>query len=144
MRVDSRARGLALLVLISAALGWLERRPPAWLEADPLSRPFGLAVGEDRLAGLDSILFPPPVPAPEPQIIDPNLASPEQWIALPGIGPVTAAHIETWLQSGRRFRRAEDLEQVHGIGPVRLDKLRPWLRFPVAPVDSSSVHGLAP
>jgi len=87
---------------------------------------------------MDSILFPPAPPPREPGVIDPNQADREAWIALPGIGPTTADRIAEWLASGRRFRRAEDLGQVRGIGPKRIEQLRPWLRFPVAPDDSLS------
>ena len=143
MNVDHRARGLVLLILISAVAGWLERRPPRWISSDPILEPFGLGREPDRVALLDSILNPPPPTPRAPAIIDPNRASREEWIALPGVGPATADRIETWLQTGRRFRRAEDLGQVRGIGPVRIEQLRPWLEFPVAPEDSSSVRGTA-
>jgi hypothetical protein len=143
MNIDRRARGLVLLILVSVISGWLERRPPRWISSDPILDPFGFGREVDRVALLDSILNPPR-PAPrEPRVIDPNRASREEWIALPGVGPATADRIETWLQTGRRFRRAEDLGQVRGIGPVRTEQLRPWLEFPVAPEDSSSVRRAA-
>lgn len=139
MNIDRRARGLVLLILVSAVAGWLERRPPRWISSDPILEPFGAGRGVDRVALLDSILNPPrPDPRP-PRIIDPNQASREEWIALPGVGPATADRIENWLRTGRRFRRAEDLGRVRGIGPVRIEQLRPWLEFPVASGDSSSV-----
>jgi hypothetical protein len=137
-RIDPRARGVLLLLLISAVAGWLERRPPAWLEADPLLEPFGLEAPPDPVAAMDSLLHPPPPPAPEARVIDPNAASREEWIALPGVGPATADRIGAWLQSGRRFRRAEDLKQVKGIGPRRVEQLRPWLQFHEVPDDSLS------
>ena len=137
-RMDPRVRGVALLVVLSALAGWLERRPPAWLQTDPLLEPFGLERLPDPVAALDSILIPPRPARREPAVIDPNSASREEWIALPGVGPATADRIVEWLGSGRRFRRAEDLGQVHGIGPVRIEQIRPWLRFPSVPVDSSS------
>jgi hypothetical protein len=138
LRIDVRVRGVALLILLSAISGWLERRPPAWFEADPLLQPFGLPAPPDEAAELDSILLPPvPPPPPPPAVIDPNSASREQWIALPGIGPATADRIGEWLESGRRFRRAEDLEHVRGIGPKRIEQIRPWLEFPDVPDGSS-------
>lgn len=140
MNIDRRAFGLALLVLISAVSAWMERRPPRWISTDPILEPFGLGREVDRVALLDSILNPPRPDPPAPRVIDPNRASREEWIALPGIGPATADRIEAWLQTGRRFRRAEDLGLVRGIGPVRIEQLRPWVEFPVAPEDSSSVR----
>jgi len=136
--IDPRARALVLLALVSAIAGWLERRPPPWLMSDPLLTPFGLSAPDDPVAAMDSLLFPPAPPRRQPTVIDPNRASREEWIALPGIGPATADRIAGWLESGRSFHRAEDLGQVKGIGPKRIEQLRPWLRFPSAPVDSSS------
>lgn len=144
MQIDRRVWGLVLLVGASSFLGWLERRPPRWLLEDPLARPFGFEVGADPVAALDSILYPPPPPARPARIVDPNLATREEWIALPGVGPATADRILTWLETGRPFRRAEDLEQVHGIGPARVEQLRDWLRFPDPSHDSLSVRGGAP
>jgi hypothetical protein len=137
-RIDPRARGVIALILLSVTAAWLERRPPAWLQADPLLEPFGLSAPADPVARLDSILHPPPPPPREPAVIDPNRATREEWIALPGVGPVTADRIAEFLEGGRRFRRAEDLGQVRGIGPVRVERLRPWLSFPSVPRDSLS------
>lgn len=140
MSIDRRALGIALLVVASGLAGWLERRPPDWIAADPLVEPFGWPAGADPVARLDSILDPPRPEPPPPRVIDPNRATREEWIALPGVGPATADRIAEWLATGRPFRRAEDLEQVRGIGPVKVEKLRPWLRFPGTPPDSSSVR----
>lgn len=130
---------MLVLVALSAFVGWLERRPPDWLEKDPLLEPFGLPASTDAVAALDSILLPPtPPPAPEPSVVDANNATRDEWIALPGVGPATADRILEWLETGRRFRRAEDLGQVRGIGPKRIEQLRPWMKFPEVPGDSSS------
>jgi len=45
-------------------------------------------------------------------------------LLLPGVGPVTAAKIV----AGRPFERVEDLLDVSGIGPVTLEKLRPYVK----------------
>ena len=142
MRIDHRAGGLALMIVVSVVAGLLERCPPGWLTQDPILEPFGIARDLDPVAALDSILNPPRREPLPPRIIDPNAASRAEWIALPGIGPATAERIEEWLGSGRRFLRAEDLGQVRGIGPVRIEQLRPWLSFPVAPADSSSFRAV--
>lgn len=53
-----------------------------------------------------------------------NTATPEQLDALPGIGPVTAAAIIAWREANGTFTSVDQLSEVDGIGPARLDKLR--------------------
>jgi competence protein ComEA len=56
--------------------------------------------------------------------VDLNSATPEQLDTLPGIGPVTAAAIVAWRDANGRFSSVDQLGDVDGIGPARLDKLR--------------------
>jgi competence protein ComEA len=58
------------------------------------------------------------------QPIDLNAATVEQLDALPGVGPVTAAAIVAWRDAHGSFASVEQLGDVDGIGPARLDKLR--------------------
>src|SRR5271157_1255750 len=58
-------------------------------------------------------------------VVDLNAATVEQLDALPGVGPVTAAAIVAWRQTHGRFTSVDQLADVDGIGPARLDKLRP-------------------
>jgi len=55
--------------------------------------------------------------------VDVNAASERLLTTLPGVGPVTAARIV----AARPFHAIDDLLRVPGIGPVRLDALRPWV-----------------
>ncbi len=55
--------------------------------------------------------------------VDINTASERLLTTLPGVGPVTARR----LIEGRPFHRLEDLLRVPGIGPARLEALRPWV-----------------
>ena len=70
---------------------------------------------------------PPSIPgntaAPDGSV-DLNSATPEQLDTLPGIGPVTAAAIVAWRDANGRFSSVDQLGDVDGIGPARLDKLR--------------------
>lgn len=60
--------------------------------------------------------------------LDLNTATVEQLDALPGVGPVTAAAIVAWRQSNGKFTSVDQLADVDGIGPARLDKLRALVR----------------
>jgi len=74
----------------------------------------------------------PPVPGTTKpkgaEVVDLNTATAEQLDALPGVGPVTAAAIVAWRQAHGRFTSVDQLADVDGIGPARLDKLRPLVR----------------
>ena len=58
--------------------------------------------------------------------LDPNRADRASLEALPGIGPVRAAAIET-ERCRRPFASVAELERVPGIGPRILARLEPWL-----------------
>ena len=60
--------------------------------------------------------------------IDLNSATVEQLDTLPGIGPVTAAAIVAWRDANGRFTSVDQLGDVDGIGPARLEKLRNLVR----------------
>ncbi|MCB9496578.1 MAG: ComEA family DNA-binding protein [Fibrobacteria bacterium] len=63
-----------------------------------------------------------------PARINPNTATREQLIALPGVGPALAARIlEARVKSP--FRSLADLDRVKGIGPAKLETLRSHLTF---------------
>ena len=61
-------------------------------------------------------------------LVDLNAATTEQLDALPGIGPVTAAAIVAWRDANGRFTSVDQLGDVDGIGPARLEKLRVLVR----------------
>lgn len=56
--------------------------------------------------------------------VDLNTATIEQLDTLPGVGPVTAAAIVAWRDANGRFTSIDQLGEVDGIGPARLEKLR--------------------
>ena len=63
--------------------------------------------------------------APAPGgLVDLNTATVEQLDTLPGVGPVTAAAIVAWRDANGRFTSVDQLGDVDGIGPARLEKLR--------------------
>ncbi|GLE50504.1 hypothetical protein ATCCBAA256_00980 [Mycobacterium montefiorense] len=62
------------------------------------------------------------------EAVDLNTATTEQLDALPGVGPVTAEAIVAWRQANGKFTSVDQLADVDGIGPARLDKLRALVR----------------
>jgi transposase len=64
--------------------------------------------------------------------LDPNTATRDELMLLPGIGEKLSAQIIAHRQAVARppaFTSAADLAHVRRIGPVRVEKLRPYLRF---------------
>ena len=53
-----------------------------------------------------------------------NSAAETELVALPGIGPSKAKAIAEYRQKQGGFKSIEDLQQVKGIGPATLEKLR--------------------
>lgn len=56
--------------------------------------------------------------------IDVNTATAEQLDALPGVGPSTAAAIIAYRDAHGPFATVDDLGEVRGIGPSKLDAMR--------------------
>jgi competence protein ComEA len=71
--------------------------------------------------------------------LDLNRANPGDLLQLPGVGPVLANRIVEARDSRGGFRTADDLRTIPGIGPARLEKVRPWVR-----VEGDLVPGPAP
>jgi hypothetical protein len=79
--------------------------------------------GDPPLRGPARLLFQLP--------IDPNRADAATLELLPGIGAARAQAILR-ERARRPFARPDDLLRVHGIGPVTLARLRPWIATPAA------------
>jgi competence protein ComEA len=62
------------------------------------------------------------------QPVNLNTATVQQLDTLPGVGPVMAAAIVAWRDAHGRFTSVDQLSEVDGIGPGRLEKLRPLVR----------------
>lgn len=117
------------LVSMSAMLGWLETRPPAWLDEDPLTHPLGLDFLETATRERRSAVEDVPEERRPPIPTDVNRARTKTLQRLPGVGPVTAGRIIAWRDSVGPFDGPASLLEVKGIGPKTLEKIRPFLRF---------------
>ena len=62
-------------------------------------------------------------------IVDLNSATEQQLDTLPGVGPSTARAILAYRVQHGPFSRIEDLLNVRGIGPAKLDALRDLVRI---------------
>ena len=60
--------------------------------------------------------------------VDLNTATADQLEALPGVGPATSKAILAYRSSHGRFRSVTELLEVPGIGPAKLEALRPLVR----------------
>jgi competence ComEA-like helix-hairpin-helix protein len=131
---DRRLLGALLLLALGVVGGIVEHRAPSWLRADPLAHPFG------RIDESDTSTIAPEEraerAAPRPVRLD--TATSEDLELLPGIGPKTAARILALRDSLGSFDHPEELLAVRGIGPKRLERLRPWLLWDDAPDSAAS------
>lgn len=86
-----------------------------------------------RLADGEQVRVPPAALSPAattggpPAIVHLNSATPEQLDALDGIGPALAQRIADYRDAHGGFGSIDELDEVSGIGPVRLESLRPRL-----------------
>jgi len=76
--------------------------------------------------------------------INPNEASAASLMRLPQIGAARARAIvahrdRAGTQEGPTpvFKKADDLQQIKGIGPAIVEDVRPWLRFDDPPQDGN-------
>ena len=59
-----------------------------------------------------------------------NTASAPELERLPGIGPVLAQRIVEYREQNGPYQRLEDLLEVEGIGPSKLESLRDYVQVP--------------
>jgi len=76
--------------------------------------------------------------------INPNEAPAASLMRLPQIGMARARAIVAYrdrvgTQAGRppAFKKADDLQQIKGIGPAIVEDVRPWLHFGDPPQDGN-------
>jgi comEA protein len=67
--------------------------------------------------------------------LDLNKASAGELMALPGIGEKRAQAVVAWRDAHGPFHCVDDLDDVRGIGPATLDRLRPFVSVGPGRVD---------
>jgi competence protein ComEA len=61
-------------------------------------------------------------------VVDLNRADVDLLDTLPGVGPVTAQKIVDWREQHGRFTKADELQEVDGIGPKTYARIAPHVR----------------
>lgn len=74
-----------------------------------------------------------------PVVIDVNTANAAELLGVPNMNAGLAEHIA----ENKPYQRFEDLLKIKGMGPVLLEKLRPYLKISPIDVNSASVEELA-
>ena len=63
------------------------------------------------------------------QTLNINTAGESELIALPGVGPGLARRIVEYRAANGRFQTVDDLQNVSGIGPSKLERMAPYIRL---------------
>ena len=110
---------LVILILAGAAFWGVRRFAPAIF----LGKPDLIAVPNDTHPQNQTNA----VTQNEPKLLNINAASVEELQTLPNIGEATAQRIIYYRTQHGNFTNIDDLQNVRGIGPKTLEKLRPFI-----------------
>lgn len=107
------ATGLFAAFTLGFFTGRNADRQTIQFEVPTLSTPYT----EPETTAPPAVIFP----------IDLNTATREELMALPGIGEVFAQRILTYREKNGPFTSLDELGNVPGIGPARLEELKDYL-----------------
>ena len=79
---------------------------------------------EALVVAAPTVRIGPPARSKDGGLIDVNRASEMELTALRGIGPALARRIVEYREKNGPFRSVEELVQVRGIGPAKLEGFR--------------------
>ncbi len=85
-----------------------------------------------------------PIERASAPITDLNHADRAELEQVPGIGPTLAKEIENHRRAKGPFKSVDELRQVKGVGPVTLDKVRPFLRVDPASFTATASTSIEP
>jgi competence protein ComEA len=105
-RADQAAVAVLVVVALAAIGGW-------WIAHGGLSR---------RMVEIDQA-----EPLTANFQVDINTADWPELVQLPGIGPTLAKRIVETRQKDGPFVKHDDLRRVRGIGPKKMESIRPYL-----------------
>lgn len=120
---DQSSVNLAAVVEDGQQVRVLERTAPAPPQPSPAPAPVA-SVPPPAKANVTAAVETIP---PAPRIISLNSASKEQLESLPEVGPELAQRILYYRHEHGGFRCVDDLTKVEGIGPGRVETLRPYV-----------------
>jgi competence protein ComEA len=115
--------GARVADLVEAAGG-----PLAGADLDQVNLAAAVVDGERVYVPVEGEVVTSVAAAPTAGPLDLNAADAEQLDALPGVGPATAAAILDERDRRGRFGSVEELLEVRGIGPAKLEQLRELVR----------------
>jgi comEA protein len=95
-----------------------------------LNSPESISVkGGSHLVAADTGNYPDPFDSTEEDggKVHLNTATKQQLQTLPGVGEATADLILSYREKHGRFKSLDDLTNVHGIGPKKIERLRPYV-----------------
>jgi competence protein ComEA len=95
------------------------------------------ALGSSRWGSRPTDLYGQNLPAYR---IDLNAAGKAELLQLPGVGESLAERIDGYRREYGTFQQVEDLEQIHGVGPATLERLRPWVCAQIDAAATAPAH----
>ena len=125
-QADQASANLAAIVEDGQQIMVMERPAPIAPQAAPPPAPAATVPPPAKPKPAQPLSAAATVPS-TPRMVNLNQATKDQLEALPDIGPELAQRILYYRHENGGFRSLEDLAKVEGIGPGRIEALRPYV-----------------